>query len=127
MAIWVQGRRGRNAHGGPDPAVENGDEHRYQDQEAKKEEEEMGKKKPQVEEQNNPNGAPGHMNDSLLAQSNKIRDLVIKAEANDVMARYEIAVAIRDLRDAARPRVPLTSNIPLTKLNNNVQIPQVRQ
>lgn len=63
----------------------------------------MSKKKPdQTEETNDPNGAAGHMNKALLEQSNKIRKIIAGAEKHDVLARYEAAVAIRELRDAAK-------------------------
>ena len=48
------------------------------------------------------NGAAGHMNDALLKKSNEIRDLVGDAEKNDVLARYNIAREIREVRDAAK-------------------------
>ena len=48
------------------------------------------------------NGAAGHMNDALLMESNRIRDRIAKNEKNDVLARYEVAVAIHGLRDAAK-------------------------
>jgi hypothetical protein len=63
----------------------------------------MSKKKPtHTEQTNDPNGAAGHMNKALLEQSNKIRDIIAGAEKHDVLARYEAAVAIRELRDAAK-------------------------
>ena len=41
----------------------------------------MSKKKPdQTEEKNDPNGAAGKMNDALLEQSNKIREIIAEAE-----------------------------------------------
>ncbi len=42
------------------------------------------------------------MNKALLEQSNKIREIIAGAEKHDVLARYEAAVAIRELRNAAK-------------------------
>ncbi len=61
----------------------------------------MATKKPnQGDEHVKPSGAEGHTNDAALKKFNEIRDLLAEAEHGDVLARYKVACAIREVRDA---------------------------
>jgi hypothetical protein len=92
----------------------------------------MLKKKPdRSEKKDDPNGTAGHMNDALLKKSNEIRDLVAKAEKHDVLARYEAAVSIREVRDTAKyganamPKLAKFLGWGLTTVNDYARIAEV--